>query len=234
MCYTFIWKILFVGEVIMQIKGAIFDMDGTLVDSLGFWKDIWECIGEHYLGIPDYQGDSKLTQRFRTTTVPQCAEILHRECGYGKSTQETERFLTDSFAKLYRTKAALKPGCLEFLETLAARGVKMCVASASNPELVNISIERCGVGKYFSAIISCNSVGKGKDHPDVFFAAMKSLGTPIENTWVVEDSAVALATAQRAGFQTIGIFDCHTPDQASVIAASTEYIAEGETLMRLL
>ncbi|MBQ3639361.1 MAG: HAD family phosphatase [Clostridia bacterium] len=218
----------------MQIKGAIFDMDGTLVDSLGFWENIWARIGARYLGDPEYKGTPELTKRFRTTTVPQCAEIFHREYGYGESSREIARFLTDSFTALYRTKAVLKPGCLEFLEALKARGVKMCLASASNPEMVGASIEHCGIGRFFSEIFFCDSFGAGKDRPDVFLAAWKHLGTPMEETWVFEDSAVALATAQKAGFRTVGIFDRHTPDQAPVMASSTEYIAEGETLLRLL
>ncbi len=218
----------------MQIKGAIFDLDGTLVDSLGFWKDIWAHFGKKYLGREHYEGEPELTRRLRTTTVSQCAAILHEACGFGESAEAFERELTDCFAELYRTKAKLKPGAREFLETLAKRSVKMCVASASNRTLVDISIERCGIRNYFKEIISCDAVGKGKDHPDVFFAARECLGTPLEETWVFEDSALALETAQKAGFPTVGIFDANTPDQKRVADASTEYIAEGETFLSLL
>ena len=218
----------------MRIKGAIFDMDGTLVDSLGFWKDIWAHFGEKYLGVPDYPGDPELTRVCRTTTVSGAARVLHDALGFGESAGAFEAELTEFFAHLYRTEAKLKPGAMELLRALADRGVKMCVASASNLKLVGISIERCGIGSFFPRVISCDEVGHGKDRPDVFLLARDRLGTPPDETWVFEDSAVALESARRAGFPTVGVFDVHTPDQARVAAASTVYLGEGKTFADLL
>ena len=210
----------------MQIKGAIFDMDGTLVDSLGFWKDIWEHFGEKYLGVKDYAGDPDVSRRLRTMTVPEAAELIRERYGIRDSREAIEQDLTKFFANLYRTKAKLKPGARELLEKFRREGVKMCVASASNPTLINISIDHCGIRSCFPRVISCNEVGHGKDHPDVFLLARDYLGTPLAETWVFEDSAVALETAQKAGFPTVGVSDVHTPDQARVAAASTVYLGD--------
>lgn len=210
----------------MRIKGAIFDMDGTLVDSLGFWKDIWEHFGEKYLGVKNYAGDPDVSRRIRTTTVSEAAELVRERYGIRDPREAIERDLIDLFADLYRTKAKLKPGARELLEKLRREGVKMCVASASNLALVNLSLDHCGIRSCFSRVISCDEVGYGKDHPDVFFYARDYLGTPLAETWVFEDSAVALETAQKAGFPTVGVSDVHTPDQARVAAASTVYLGD--------
>ena len=110
----------------------------------------------------------------------------------------------------------------------------MCVASATQKDLLSIVVERFGLDRYFSAIISCGDIGKSKEHPDVFLAALEHLGTPIEDTYVFEDSVVAVETAVRAGFGTVGIYDKYGFDHDRIKSLATEYIGPGETMMKLV
>ena len=128
----------------------------------------------------------------------------------------------------------MKTGVVQFLEHLKARGVKMCVASATAPDLLAILFRRYGLDRYFPRIFSCSEIGKGKEYPDVFDAAHDWLGTEKESTWVFEDSFVALRTARAAGYQTVGIYDPYNFCLDQMPEVSTEYIAKGETLARLI
>ena len=97
-----------------------------------------------------------------------------------------------------------------------------------------IFFDRFNLYQYFPKIISCAEVGKGKSHPDVFIAAEKYLGTTRDDTWVFEDSFVALQTAKNAGFQTVGVFDKHNFGSVGVADVSTIYIGEGESFHRII
>lgn len=217
----------------MQIKGAIFDMDGTLVDSLGFWEDVWAHFGALYHGDASFYPGKDVENAVRTATLEEAGVILHQRAGFGNSAEQFAPELLEFLCHLYRTKLQPKPGAQEYLRALSEQGVRMCIASASPMPLIRLGLEKCEIRQYFDRVISCDEVGKGKTAPDVFFAALRYLGTEQNDTWVFEDSPVALTTAQRAGFRTVGVFDRHTAQKA-VRASSTEYVGEGETFLRLL
>ena len=218
----------------MKITGAIFDMDGTMIDSLGLWDVLWKRFGDLYCGGVPFVPDEVADRYIRTVILPEAMRFVHEHCGIGASAEELFREADACFIHFYETEVQLKPGVREFLDFCAARGVKMCIASAGEPHLIRTVLKHCELEGYFEDIVSCKSVGKGKEAPDVFFAARERLGTPMEETWVVEDSVLALETARNAGFHTIGIYDCHNHDPERVRALSELYIADGEGLDRLI
>lgn len=218
----------------MQIQGAIFDMDGTLIDSLGSWDDFIAFFESKYQLKFDYVKNADLLRQFRTIPINEVAEIVHEKFGIGNSAETIAAELAERLEHFYRTRVECKEGVPEFLKGLSERGVKMCIASATRPELIRVVLRRLGINSYFSEIVSCEDVGKNKSFPDVFNVALERLGTPQAQTWVFEDSITALQTAQKAGFHTVGVFDRNNDGQDLVAAASDIYIAEGETLCRLL
>jgi beta-phosphoglucomutase-like phosphatase (HAD superfamily) len=122
----------------------------------------------------------------------------------------------------------------ELLAYWKVQGVKMCVATASEIYMVKKILERHGVLQYFEGIVSCTEVGAGKDKPDVFFAAQRFLGTPQEQTWVVEDSALAIETAKNAGFPTIGVYDVNGVKQARAKELSDIFLEDGASFDTLI
>ncbi len=218
----------------MKINGAIFDMDGTLVDSLMVWDVLWTRFGERYLGDASFRPDPVTEKAIRTLPLREAMELLHQTCSIGADGDELWRFATDMCADFYQNDVQMKPDVLDFLEHLKRQGVKMCVASATAPDLLEIIFRRYELDRYFSRIFSCSEIGKGKEYPDVFDAAHAYLGTEKESTWVFEDSFVALQTARRAGYHTVGIYDPYNFCLDQMPEVSTEYIAKGETLARLI
>lgn len=217
----------------MNIKGAIFDLDGTIINSLFFWDRLWELLGEKYLSDKTFRPGLDMEKAVRTVTFVDAAEMLCEKFGFG-SPEDIYKLMYDFCVDIYRNEATFKPGAKEMLDHLKAKGVKMCIASASMPGLLREIFDRFGLDEYFPKIISCAEVGKGKSHPDVFIAAEKYLGTTRDDTWVFEDSFVALKTAKNAGFQTVGVFDEHNFGAVGVEDVSTIYIKEGDSFIKLI
>lgn len=216
----------------MKIKGAIFDMDGTFIDSLGGWDELWEWGGKKYLGIEGYRAPAETDKAVRTMMLYDAMTYIHEHCGFGPA-EELVQHLNETLPQLYKTSFNIKNGAREFIRHLYENGVKICLASATEKQYINIVMERHDLRKYFTAELTCADVGRGKEYPDVFEAALNVLGTPKEETFVFEDSYVALETAAKAGFPTVGIFDRNAFEQQRLKSSATYYIAEGETLMKL-
>ena len=216
----------------MEIKGAIFDLDGTLINSLFFWDRLWEKLGTRYLNDAAFTPGAELEKAVRTVTFRDASQMLFEAFGFGSGTDEIYDIMHDFCIEIYHNEATFKDGAEELLKYFKVNGVKMCIASASMPDLLRAIFDRFGLDEYFPKIISCADIGKGKSHPDVFIAAEQYMGTTRENTWVFEDSFVALQTAQKAGFKTVGVFDKHNFG-IDVSGVSTEYVGEGESLARL-
>ena len=218
----------------MKIKSAIFDMDGTLVDSLGVWKIIWKKFGERFLGNPDFYPDEETDKLCRTQTAYEDMVYVHAKFGFAKDADELYAIFFDIVTDFYKTKVVPKAGTIKLLDELKANGVHLAVATASPMEWVNIALDNCDLRKYFSVILSCEEVGKNKAFPDVFIETARRLGAEVSETAVFEDSLTALKTAKSAGFHTVGIYDENNygADEARVLA--DYYVDGGEPLAKAL
>jgi len=219
--------------MINQIKGAIFDMDGTLIDSLMLWDIIWEAFGKKY-GVDNFRPSDEADKAIRTMTLKDGMKMIYDQYGIGESGEELLEEANRIIREFYCEKVQLKAGVRDFLDNCRSRGIKMCIASATGPKLLQCAIDHCEIGSYFSGILSCAKIGKGKDQPDIYLAAMEQLGTTKEDTCVFEDSAVAIDTAHKMGLKTVAIYDKFNYGQEQMKQTADAYIAEGETLMRLV
>ena len=217
----------------MKIQGAIFDMDGTLVDTLMLWDVMWEHFGRLYRGIEGFRPDPLFEKELRTMVLRDAMEYIHAHCGIGRNAQELVDHFDEILPELYADKFLMKPGAKEFLDYCLEQNIPMVLASATAKKFIEIALDSRGIRKYFGAVLSCSDIGKGKDHPDIFLEALRILGTDIEETCVFEDSYVALETASAAGFKTVGVYDKYAFEQERLKNSADYYIAKGETLMKL-
>jgi len=160
----------------MTIKGAIFDMDGTLVNSLFYWEIFWKSLGKKYLGKENFAAPEDLDKKVRTMTLADAMVCIKEECGISVSVEELLNFAYADFARFYREDANVKEGVFDFLGYLKARGIPMCVASATDLKYVKIALEAHGLAPYFDFVISCADIGIGKDHPDIYLLAKEKFG----------------------------------------------------------
>lgn len=218
----------------MNIKGAIFDLDGTLVDSLFLWDILWKKLGAKYLHDESFRPDNITEKAVRTLSLKDAMHLVYNNCKIGESGDGLLRDAEEMIEHFYAEEVELKDGVKEFLHYAKSKGIKMCVASATAPYFVKLALAKCGIDDLFDGIVSCTEVGKSKEHPDVFIAAQKYMGTTIDETWVFEDSIVSLQTATRAGFKTVGIYDKLNFNIENIPEFSTEYIGDGDSLARLI
>lgn len=221
----------------MKIQGAIFDMDGTLVDSLSFWDCFWSDMGERYFGDSTFRMDAAhFDSHVRTMIFSRAISYIHGYLNVPCSAEEFDGFAAAYVENFYRTVVTPKAGAKALLTALRERGVRVCLASATDRRYLNIALESCGLAEFFTpeTVISCSDVGVGKEKPDVFLAALNVLGTPLAETAVFEDSALALETAKGAGFITVGVYDSHQTAPERLSAASDIYLGEGKNLFDAL
>jgi HAD superfamily hydrolase (TIGR01509 family) len=206
----------------MRIRGAIFDVDGTLLDSMF----IWDTIGETYLRSIGYEPREKLNEVFKNMSLFQAARYYRTEYGVTLSIDEIMNGVNAMLERYYRFEVSLKPGVAELLAQLQASGVKLCIATATDRYLVEAALERCGVLSCFGAIFTCNEVGHGKDEPDIFEGALRFLGTEKAETVVFDDALYAVRTAKEAGFPVAVIYDSHEKNQEGLRALADFYIED--------
>ena len=218
----------------MKIKGAIFDMDGTLVNSLVLWDVLWKEFGERFLSDASFKPSEEDDRAMRTMILRDSMDFTHEKYKVGPSGEELHRIACEIILDFYANQLEMKAGGKELLDYLLENNVKMCIASASNPAFIHAAMKRCDLSKYFVSLISCAEVGSGKDKPDVFLHALDVLGTDLCDTWVFEDSYVAVCTAKKAGFRTAGVYEKCNFCQDVLEANSDVYVSEHEDLTKLV
>lgn len=186
-----------------KIRGAIFDMDGTLLDSMPKWRGMKEV----FLRARGIEATEDELYRLQTVSLRDGAAFIKERYEIADSEDEILCELSAIVRKFYEEGVPLKAGAIPFLEHLRRLGVPMSVASATDRELMEIALTRCGIRHYFGEVFSTKTIGKSKRYPDIYRLAAESLGSPIEETWVFEDVLIALQTAKKAGFRTVGIYD---------------------------
>jgi len=187
----------------MKISGAIFDMDGTLTDSMF----IWENSGMRYAGTIGLAVRPDFETVVREMSMAQVAEYIGKEYGVKLTAQEIIDGINKMVEPMYRDEVQPKRGVPEFLEELKGRGVRMCLATATDISLVEMVLRKLDLLKYFEKIFTCTMVGAGKEKPDIYEAALKFLGTPREETPVFEDALFAARTVKSAGFPLVAVYD---------------------------
>lgn len=187
----------------MKLKGAIFDLDGTLLDSMPVWDDICYL----YLKSHGITPANDLREQMKTRSLLQCAQFFREEYNLAFTEElimeQVNRMLEDQ----YMNHITVKPHVPEFLQVLRESGVKACIATATDRYLVEAALKRLKLDHYFSFIITCGEVGCGKDQGIIFQKALQQLGTAQEETVVFEDALHAIKSAKEAGFLVIGVYD---------------------------
>ncbi len=208
----------------MKIKGAIFDLDGTLMDSM----PIWERMGSNYLISKGIEPEPGLDEIVKSLSIVQGIAYIRERYGITDQFDEIMREVDRQVEHLYAETVMVKDGMRDLLERLSGQNVAMCVATANNRYHAEAALERNQIAGYFSRIFSCTEVGCGKDDPRIYETARAFLGTPKDQTVVYEDALYAVETAKKAGFPVVGVYDACSESQWSRICALADETIGGD------
>lgn len=208
----------------MNIKGAIFDMDGTLTDSMRVWRNL----GELYLESKGIVAEPGLREKIWPMTMLEAAEYLRQAYGLRENPEQIVQEVYQLIEDFYRTQVQEKPGVRRVLEELRQEGIPMCVASATDTYLVEYALENVGLRSYFRKIFCCREVGAGKTTDKIYQIARESLGTSVEETLIFEDALYAARTAKRSGFPLAAIYDATENGQEELREIADIYLESYE------
>lgn len=186
-----------------MIKAAIFDLDGTIFDSLG----IWEQAGALYLSRRGIRAEEDLGRLLFPLTLEQAAEYLQEHYLPREEVSQIIQGVLVEIRDFYLYDVKMKEGAAELLEWLDQAGIPMAAATSGDGELAGAALNRLGFDQYFQRVYTCTEVGAGKDQPLIYQKAAAYLQAQPQETWVFEDALHAIQTAKMAGFVTVGVYD---------------------------
>ena len=200
----------------MKLKYAIFDLDGTLLDSL----PVWDNLGLDMLRAQGYDPDPQLGRELKTMVMREGAQLCKDLFGMPESIDEIVQLVEDQAKLAYNTVIGPKPGAENFLKRLKEAGIPMYIATNTRRDLVEDGLRRNGLLSYFEGIITCPEVGQGKkEGPAVYEEALRLLGGTKEDTVVFEDALHPIRTAKKAGFRIAAIYDASSEGEHEEIRA---------------
>ena len=200
------------------MKGAIFDLDGTLLDSM----PLWECVGERYLMQRGICADEGLSDVLFSMSMQEGAEYLKNCYALPEPPEKIAEDINQMVFDAYETEIPAKAGVKELLEKFSREGIRMAVATSTDRPMAEAALSRLGLLGYFERIFTCTETGSGKSSPDIYFAAARYLGTAPADTWVFEDALYAIRSAKKAGFSTVGIYDAASSREQALIRETAD------------
>lgn len=196
-----------------MIQGAVFDVDGVLLDSM----EIWDDAGARYLKSIGIRPESNLGEKVWEMTVQESAAYIKEHYHLKLSEDEIVQGVLDTVRDFYYFDANIKPGVKNFVEKLAANGIPMAIASTGEKDYIKRALERHNIAEYFKGIITPAEAGMGKSEPVMYQLAAELLGTEPKETYVFEDALYAIRTANEAGFKTVGVYDSFSKNEQKAI-----------------
>lgn len=186
-----------------NIKAVIFDLDGTLVDSMWMWRDIdIEYLGRFGVPLPENLQKDISGMSFSETAV-YFKETFHIPDSIEKIKQDWNEM---AFYK-YTHEVPLKPGAAEFLKHLKAQGIRTGIATSNSKELVEAAVKSLHISEYLDEIHTSCEVAKGKPAPDIYLLVAEYLGVAPEHCLVFEDIPEGILAGKRAGMKTCAVED---------------------------
>lgn len=202
-----------------EIKAAIFDLDGTLADSMGVWNDIdAEFFLKRGVSEPDGYKDSVKTMNFESAAL-----YTKNTLGISDTVEEIIAEWNKIAVNEYRHNIQLKPGVLRYLEFIKSAGLKIGLATASGRYLYEPLLKNHGIIHYFDAFLTTGEVGKSKDFPDIYLQMARLLKTDPSQCLVFEDILPAIRTAGAAGFHPVGVYDYYSSREMQAIKTAAEF-----------
>lgn len=190
-------------KMLDNIKGVIFDLDGTLVDSMWIWKQIdIEYLGERNIPMPE-----KLQNAIEGKSFYETAVYFKETFKLADSLDIIMDTWNDMAKSKYENEVMLKDGVGEFLQLLKKKGILMGIATSNSRILTETLLKKRGLVGYFGAIVTGCEIKKGKPEPDIYLTAAGKLGLNPKDCLVFEDLPFGILAGKRAGMKACAVDD---------------------------
>ncbi len=183
--------------------GVIFDLDGTLLDSLGMWSQVdQDFLSKRGIPVPD-----DYMEALNPLGLQEAAVYTIRRFGLPETPEAVLAEWRGMVKAHYLEDIRPKPGARQLLAQLELMGVPMAVATALSEEMALPCLERCGLRQFFGAVVTANAPGMAKHLPAIWQKAAAAVSLPAERCVALDDTAPSILGAKAAGMQVVGIFD---------------------------
>jgi HAD superfamily hydrolase (TIGR01509 family) len=206
----------------MQLEAVIFDLDGTLIDSMHIWRDVdleylqkrgIEVTPDLFTDMPEGNSFSELAiyvkERFNLT------DTIEMICN------EWTMMVKDH----YENQIGLRPGVQRLLDYLKAKKIKMAIGTSNSLELTSAVLKKNQISDYFLEIVSGDTHLRGKPFPDIFSHTAVSLDVLPQECLVIEDTLVGVKSALSAGMKVLAVQESDSRQDWQEIAATADYTA---------
>ncbi len=204
---------------IKNFKGAIFDLDGTLLDSMHIWHDV----------------DEEFFRRRNLKVTPEYIEIIKNMHLKAAAVYTKEKYnikedidqIVDEWLELcaqgYLNNVDLKPGVFEYLKSLYDQGVKMSFATASEQVVCEGTLKKHGIFQFFDTYAYVSEINIGKTEPDIYLLASERMGVTPEECIVFEDILEGICGAKKGNFTVCGVYDKSSAEDTDKIKQVADY-----------
>lgn len=213
-----------------NIEAVIFDMDGTLIDSMSFWSEI----DKTYLSKLNIKAPHNLKQDIQHLTFEETAIYFKNKFNLKDSIDKIMQDWNDMAYYQYKNKIKLKPGVKKFLAYLKSLNMKLAIATSNCTLLIEAVLKSNGIYDYFEVITTADEVSRGKNYPDIYLLTAKKLNVDPKNCLVFEDILPAVKGAKAAGMTVIGVYDKFSENEKDeIIKYADKYIFDYSELENL-
>lgn len=210
-----------------NIKAAIFDLDGTLVDSM--W--IWTKIDIDYLYKKNISLPEDLKNNIEHLSFVETARYFKDRFNIVDSVEEIMAEWNEMAYEEYSKNVKLKAGAKQFLDILKAMGIKIALATSNSEVLLKTALRNNNIYEYFDVICRTDEVSRGKNFPDVYLLAAERLGVSPEQCIVFEDILPAVMGAKAAGMKVVAVHDEYSDYQSEELKnCADKYILRYEEI----
>ncbi len=204
-----------------NIKYAIFDMDGTILNSMPYWDNLLR----NYITLKGYTVTEQLEKEAISMTVKEAIAYIKEVYSIETSVEDIEKELIQIIKEQYKSEIPAKKHIVSVIKNLYKKGIKMCVLTSSDYSCACEAIKRNGLDDYFDNIFTSDRLGMSKRNPDIYLETAKQMNFTVDNTVVFEDALHGVTSAKNAGFYVVAVQDnSSSKDWESIKELSDQYI----------
>lgn len=215
--------------MLKNVKAVLFDMDGTLIDSMWVWREI----DKEYLGKFGLESPEDFQNKISGMSFLETAKCFKETFPSIPDTIEEMMDIWNAMAvEKYRHSVPLKPGALAFLEYLKKTGRKTAICTSNSKYLTEIALQSLGIERMFATVLTADEQLKGKPAPDIYLRACERLNAQAEDCLVFEDIYMGVLAGRRANMRVCAIRDSFSENEWPNMQEAADYMINDFTELK--